>query len=157
MAFVICMQAVLVYTALFLLENQATTPYAAFVHCTFSVAMLYYAMAALGARIRQFTTDFALKLRTTVLTLIAEKLFRLSRSAAAEANLNSFLGTELQTFIQCISTFGEGLISTFAIGGSFYGLTFVIGRWAYVALASLFGMLSSLTYSYLSTNYLTLK
>lgn len=146
MAFVICMQAVLAYAALFLLVNRSSTPYAAFLQCTLSFGVLYYTMAALDAITRQFTINFALKLRTSVLSLATEKIFRLSRSTAINANLGSLLGTELQAFMQCISTFEVGLISMLAICGSLYGLTFIIGRFAYLALGSLFGKKTSWIY-----------
>ena len=71
--------------------------------------------------------------------MVAEKIFRLSKTTAAEANLNSFLGTELQAFMESISAVPKGIINILKICGSIFGLTFVIGRSAYATLALILG------------------
>lgn len=118
----------------------------AFVHCTLSFGVMYYSMAVSIAKVRHFTTRFALKLRTSILSMIAEKVFRLSRSAVAETNLNSFLSTELQAFMECISGIPAGLSRVLEICGSIFGLTFIIGGFAYATLAFIIGKLIMFLY-----------
>lgn len=138
-AFTVCAQTILMYTALSLLSHKASTAYLAYLHCTLSFAVLYYAMAASDAKVRAFTTEFALKLRTCILSKISEKIFRLSQSTASQSNLPGLLGADLQTFMTCISTIPTGLINFFETIISAFALTFVIGRFAYFILFSILG------------------
>lgn len=138
-ALIVCSQAALLYTALFLLANRTTTAYAAFLHNVLSFGLLYYAMAATESKVRRFTTNLGIKLRTCILQMCAEKIFRLSQSTATDVNLNSFLSTELQSFVECVSTVPVGLINMFEMCGSIFSLTFVIGGFAYFTLISILG------------------
>lgn len=136
-ALAVSAQAILIYTSLFLLSHQSSTAYAAYVHCTIGFAVLYYAMAASEAVVRQFTTKLALRLRTAVLSIVSEKIFRLPKSTATHASLARFLGTDLHAFMACIAAVPVGLINIFETILSAIGLAFIIGGFAYFILVSI--------------------
>lgn len=134
-----CAQVVLVYTVLFFVVNGSSTAYAAFVHCTVSFGILYYAVAVSRDKAQSFTTRLALKLRRAIVNLSAEKLFRLTHGKATQANFSDFLGAELQTFMGSISAVPVGLTAALEVCGSAFGLSFLIGKFAYLVLALILG------------------
>lgn len=129
----------LVYVAISLLTNHESTSYAAFLHCALSFVALYSATAILEAKVSHFTVKLTLKLRTCILSMVGEKMLRLPRPVVIEIDISTLLGSELDAFLAGIRAAPVGLANMVQICCAVFGLTFIMGNVAYLALACILG------------------
>lgn len=129
----------LVYVAISLLTHHESTSYAAFLHCALSFVALYSATAILEAKVSHFTVRLTLKLRTCILSMVGEKMLRLPRPVVIEIDISTLLGSELDAFLAGIRAAPVGLANMIQICCAVFGLTFIMGNVAYLALACILG------------------